>query len=58
MHMLPISTVEQIVGISTETEADTFGLVSIENGCLVRTRNKRSDDTLSPSWSSHVAVVL
>lgn len=57
MHMLPISTVEQMVGISTETEADTFGLVLIENGCLVRT-NKRSDDTLSPSWRSHVAVVL
>ena len=55
MHKLPISTVEHTVGISTEIEVEAFGLVSIENGCFVRTRNNWSDDTLSPSCRSHTA---
>ena len=33
-------------------------LNSQENGCLARTQKSRSEDTLSPSWSNHTAVVL
>ena len=58
MHKLPITIVEHTVGILTEIEAEAFSLMSRENSCFMRTRNKRSDDTLPPSYRSHTAVVL
>ena len=58
MHKLPITIVEHTVGILTEIEAEAFSLMSRENSCFMRTRNKQSDDTLPPSYRSHTAVVF